>query len=144
MHITALPKWVFVWAALMAALSLGFAVVSYANPGFFGDNWATAGLARYATVFGHYTARNVSLGVVTLIALFMGRPQGLILVLLLRVVTDLADGVHQVLAGTIGASFLVSAAILIGGSLLAIRSLWPHYLAEQKLIQENRRSSSHT
>jgi hypothetical protein len=128
--------WVRIWVLLMALLPLGFVMISYANPGFFGQQWALAGPEKLATVFGHYTGRNLSMGVMTLVALAMGRAQGMILMLGLRIVTDLMDSLHQTLAGTINLVFVVNAGILIIGSLVAIKSLWPVYKSEGALTEQ--------
>jgi len=127
--------WVRIWVLLMALLSLGFMMVSYTNPGFFGEQWALAGPEKLATVFGHYTGRNLSMGVITLVALVMGRAQGMILVLGLRIVTDLADTVHQTLAGTINSVFVADAGVLIIVSAFAIKSLWPVYKSEGPITE---------
>ncbi len=118
-----IPIWIMIWGTLVALLNLGFVLVAYLHPEFYGHDWAAAGLAKYGDVYGFYVSRNLAMSLVTLLALVLRNPSGLILIFALRIFTDVTDVVHGTIAGTMDMRFVIDAAVLIIISGLAIYKL---------------------
>ena len=112
-----------IWGVLVALLNLGFVLVAYFYPEFYGHDWAAIGQAKYGDVYGFYVSRNLAMGLVTLLALVLRNPSGLILIFALRIFTDVTDVIHGTIAGTIDMRFVIDAAVLIIISGLAIFKL---------------------
>ncbi len=121
---TKIPIWIMVWGLLMALLPLGFASIGYFNPGFFGEMWAAEGFSKYGTVLGFYISRNMASGLIMVFALSQRSASMLIVAFLMRILSDVFDTIHQILAGTINGEFVFFASALIVVSSLAIYKLW--------------------
>ena len=120
-----IPKWIMVWTFIIAMLPLGFVVQGYLDPGaHFGEEATTAGAAVYAGPIGLYLARNAASVVVTLFSFQQRSAPMLIVILLLRAVTDVLDVIHNTIAGTVGAELMIFATLWIAGSSIAIFKLW--------------------
>jgi len=107
----------------MALLALGFVVVAFVNPGFYGPDWADTGAAKFGSVYGNYVARNFATGLITLYVVVRPSVATLIIALWLRIVTDLSDGVGLLIGGMMNMEYIISAIILVGGSGVAIFAL---------------------
>ncbi len=119
-----IPKWVMVWGFLMALLPTGFSLIAYIDPMIcFSQEISSDEAVIFAGAFGLYVARNVAEAAVTFIALGFRSVDMLLLAFLLRMITDIFDGVHKVYSGTMNIAFAVDASILIVGCSLAIFSL---------------------
>ena len=120
-----IPAWIFIWALLMATLPLGFVLVGYFNPGYYGEEWADKGISIYGGVFGFYIARNMASGLIMLVALWQRSALLIIGALLMRIFSDFFDGAHAIVAGTGDMNFWISAFVMITGCSFAIFKLWP-------------------
>lgn len=109
----------------MAALPLGFVVVGYLTPGFYGEEWATKDPSIYGNVFGFYISRNMASGLIMLVALWQRSALMLIIAFLMRIFSDLFDGVNATIAGTGDLIFWISALVLIVVCSFTIFKLWP-------------------
>jgi len=120
-----IPTWIMVWTFIIAMLPLGFVLQGYLDPGaHFGEEAAAAGAATYAGPIGLYIARNAASVVVTLFAFQQRSAPMLIVILMLRAVTDVFDVIHNAVAGTVGAELMIFATLWITGSSIAIFKLW--------------------
>lgn len=119
-----IPFWILVWTALMGLLPLVFGLIGYFNPGFFGAEWAVAGVEKFGGPYGAYVGRNMASVAIIVFALWQRSVPMIIVALLMRMVSDVFDVINNVIAGTVGLDLVIPATILITGCTLAIRTLW--------------------
>jgi len=120
-----IPTWIMVWTFIIAMLPLGFVVQGYLDPGaHFGEEATASGTAVFAGPIGLYLARNAASVVVTLFAFQQRSAPMLIVILMLRAVTDVFDVINNTIAGTVGAELMIFATLWITGSSIAIHRLW--------------------
>jgi len=119
-----IPKAIMIWAFLMGLLPLVFVGIAYFNPGFYGENWAEQGLARFGGVYGNYVARNAASALIMFFALWQRSAAMLIVAFLMRIFSDLFDVIHNTIAGTIDLFYVLDASFLAIGCCVCIYFLW--------------------
>lgn len=120
-----IPTWIMVWGGLMALVPLGFGLLGYFNAeSFLGGGVTATGAAIFGGPAGFYISRNMATGLTTLFALSQRSASMLIVVFVLRIITDTFDFINTLIAGTTDFSFIFFASLLIGGSIFAITKLW--------------------
>jgi len=120
-----IPPWIMVWSGLMALIPLGFSILDYVDPSIMFPAEAVAATTIWAGPVGLYVSRNMATALATIFAMSQRSASMLILALLLRIIEDVFDVIHNGIAGTADLTLITSAAILIGGSAFAISKLWP-------------------
>jgi len=113
-----------IWGFIVALLPLGFGLQGYLDPGAHFPEALTQGDAIYGGAIGLYIARNMASVVITLFALAKRSAHMLIIVLLLRAVTDLFDVINNSISGTVNAELIIFATLWVSGSSIAIYQLW--------------------
>jgi len=121
---TKIPTWILIWSFVIALLPLGFGLQGYLDPGAHFPEALTQGDAIYGGAIGLYIARNMASVVITLFALAIRSAHMLIVVLLLRAVTDIFDVINNSISGTVNAELIIFATLWISGSSIAIYQLW--------------------
>jgi len=120
-----IPTWIMAWSFIIAMLPLAFGVQGYVDPAaHFGEEATAAGSLIYGGPIGLYVGRDMASVVVTLFAMSRRSAPMLIVVLLLRVATDVFDVTNNLIAGTVDAELVIFATLWITGSSLAIFRLW--------------------
>jgi hypothetical protein len=118
-----IPTWILIWSFVIAMLPLSFSIQGYLDPVSHFPEAAGAGASIYGGPIGLYLARNLASVVITLFALARRSRSMLIIVLMLRAVTDIFDVINNAIAGTVDAELLIFATLWISGSSLAIVKL---------------------
>jgi len=124
-----LPIWVWVIAFIQIGLVLFFSVGTAMNPGNF-----IPGVSELDYVTQLYLTRNVTVAIGIIIALLLKSHKALLLVLIVRALTDLSDviTVYALNVEVIKASVPMVAVLLIIPALLAIGYLWKRINQEGK------------
>ena len=119
-----IPIGIMIWGFLMGLLPLVFVGIAYFNPGFYGEDYAAQGLAKFGDVYGNYVSRNAGSALIMFFALWRRSADMLIVAFLMRIFSDLFDVIHNTLAGTIDLFYVVDASVLTIGCLVSIYFLW--------------------
>ena len=116
-----LPIWVWVIALLQIILVLFFSIGTALNPG---DFIPDVSELNYVTQL--YITRNVTVAIGIIVALLLKSHKALLLVLLIRVVTDISDvvTVYAMNVETIKSSVPMVVVLLIVPAIAAIGYLW--------------------
>lgn len=104
-----IPKWITVYLWVTAAMASAFSVLAYLKPDVQFAVWPALkaeGALSLAGPLGLYIARNLATVATTVFALLSGTVSAIRAALILRVVTDGMDCVHNAFAGNMpGAGF---------------------------------------
>lgn len=100
--ITTTPKWIPIYLWITFVITLGASVSGYFKPDALLGTWEAlpaAGALSLAGPLGLFVSRNMATAVVTAFALVKKNPSMLMVVLLLRIVSDGLDLVNNLIAG---------------------------------------------
>jgi len=124
-----LPIWVWIIALIQIGLVLFFSVGTAMNPGNF-----IPGVSELDYVTQLYITRNVTVALGIIIALLLKSHKALLVILIVRALTDLSDviTVYALNVEVIKSSVPMVAVLLIIPALLAIGYLWKRINQETK------------
>lgn len=99
--IKTVPKWIIIYLWVTAIITLGASLAGYFKPDALLGDWealAAAGSLSLAGPLGLFVSRNMATAAVTIFALVKNNSAMIKIVLLLRIVSDGLDFVHNILA----------------------------------------------
>ena len=121
---TNVPRWVTIYLWITVAMAAAFSLLAYVKPDAQFSSWpalSAAGALSLAGPLGVYIARNLATAVAIAVALGTRQLAAVQVAVVLRLVTDGLDAVHNAAAGNFpGAGF---AAVMAGIELLALRAV---------------------
>jgi hypothetical protein len=122
-----LPAWLLLYSLLISLIPIGLGLMGYLNPlGQFSDLAGDTAALSLGGPLGLFIARNVATGVATGFALYRRSPDMLLVMFVLRLVTDVLDFTHLLISGeALFPAIALWAFAFWAPTLVGIWTLWP-------------------